>query len=411
MPQNKQSDSALYEQVDVSNFCLERPPAGFAANPFPWYGALREQRPIHRLSDGSWLITRHADCLTIYNGTRFRSDKREFFRPKFGDSPLYEHHTTSLVFNDPPYHTRVRETLVSALKPKNIQPVVAALEQFVKERIADLRERREFDAIEDFAAAVPVEIICTLLAVPASERTHLRRWSLAILGALEPVISEDQARRGNAAVREFLDYLRSLIAHRRRRPSAQPQNVLQSLIDQTDEGGLSEAELLHNCIFLLNAGHETTTNLIGNGIHMLTLHGDARRRLRAHRASIRPAIEEILRLQSPVQLGNRQVVDAFTLNKHRFQSGDQITLCIGAANRDPRAFASPEVFAIDRTPNRHLAFAAGRHQCAGMSLARIEGRIALGAFFATFADPEIRTQPDYHPRLRFRGLKALEMRV
>ena len=405
------SESALTPEPDVAGFSLECPPPGFVADPFPWYAALRERQPVHRLSDGSWLITRHADCTAVYRGHAFSSDKHEFFRPKFGDSPLYEHHTTSLVFNDPPYHSRVRETLVNALKPKNIQGAVAALERFVRERIENLREHREFDAIEQFAAAVPVEIICVLLTVPASDRAHLRRWSLAILGALEPVISPEQARTGNDAVREFLAYLRELIAYRRRRPAPQRCNVLNSLVEQADGGGLTEKELLHNCIFLLNAGHETTTNLIGNGIHMLTLHGDARRRLRSSPGSIRLAVEEILRYQSPVQLGNRQVTAPVTVGGHGFQPGDQITLCIGAANRDPRAFANPETLDIGRTPNPHLAFAAGIHQCAGMALARIEGRIALGAFFDAFHAPEIRTDPEYHPRLRFRGLKALEMRV
>ena len=405
------SETAPASATDLADFSLECPPPGFVSDPFPWYAALREQRPVHRLSDGSWLLTRHADCVAVYHGHAFSSDKHDFFRPKFGESPLYEHHTTSLVFNDPPYHTRVRETLVNALKPKNIQPAVAALERFVKERIANLREHGEFDAIEHFAAAVPVEIICILLSVPASERAHLRRWSLAILGALEPAISPEQARTGNQAVREFMAYLRDLIAYRRRRPAPEQYNVLRSLVEQADGGDLSEAELLHNCIFLLNAGHETTTNLIGNGIHMLALHGDARQRLRDYPGSIRQAVEEILRYQSPVQLGNRQVTAPVTVAGHDFQPGDQITLCIGAANRDPRAFANPETLDIDRTPNRHLAFAAGIHQCAGMSLARIEGRVALGAFFGAFEAPEIRIDPDYHPRLRFRGLKALEMRV
>ncbi|MDE0062352.1 MAG: cytochrome P450 [Gammaproteobacteria bacterium] len=405
------SETALAPESNLEGFSLECPPPGFVRDPFPWYAALRERRPVHRLGDGSWLLTRHADCVAVYQGGTFSSDKHDFFRPKFGDSPLYEHHTTSLVFNDPPYHTRVRETLVNALKPKNIQPAVAALEHFVTERIASLRERREFDAIEHFAAAVPVEIICILLSVPASERAHLRRWSLAILGALEPAISPEQARIGNEAVGEFMAYLRELIAYRRRRPAPERYNVLRSLVRQADGGDLSEAELLHNCIFLLNAGHETTTNLIGNGIHMLAVNGEARRRLRERPASIRQAVEEILRYQSPVQLGNRQVTAPVTIGGRHFRPGDQITLCIGAANRDPRAFADPETLYIDRTPNRHLAFAGGIHQCAGMSLARIEGRIALGAFFAAFGAPEIRIDPDYHPRLRFRGLKALEMRV
>ena len=398
--------------MDISAFDLAAPPPGFVADPFPWYAALQEQRPAHRLGDGSWLVTRHADCMAAYNNSdAFSSDKRDLFRPKFGDSPLYEHHTTSLVFNDPPRHTRVRETIINALKPKNIQPTVRALQRFVQRRLAELRERGEFDAVESFAAAVPVEIICTLLAVPDSERTHLRRWSLAILGALEPAISPRQAQLGNQAVREFLAYLRDLIAFRRRRPPNEPDSVLRTLMDQAEDGNLSELELLHNCIFLLNAGHETTTNLIGNGIHMLCRHGDSRRTLRRRPEVIRTTVEEILRFQSPNQLGNRQLREPVKVDGRSLQAGAQVILCIGAANRDPQAFAQPQTFNILRSPNRHLAFAAGIHACAGMSLARMEGRIALGAFFQAFAAPEICEEPEYQPRLRFRGLKCLAMRV
>ncbi len=397
--------------MDLSGFDLACPPTGFVANPFPWYAALQEQRPVHPLSDGSWLITRHEDCLSVYQGSVFSSDKRRPFRPKFGDSPLYEHHTTSLVFNDPPYHTRVRSTFVKALKPKNIQPVVQALERFVQQRIEELRQRREFDVIEHFAAAVPVEIICTLLSVPPSERTHLRRWSLAILGALEPAITAEQVRLGNQAVTEFLAYLRDLVAYRKRRPAPDANAVLHSLIEQTKQGELDERELLHNCIFLLNAGHETTTNLIGNGIHMLCLHHDSRRRLRREPNLARLAVEEVLRFQSPNQLGNREVSQPVRVAGHAFVPGDQITLCIGAANRDPRVFDDAQTFRADRSANRHLAFAAGIHACAGMSLARIEGRIALKAFFQAFAAPDILVEPAYRLRLRFRGLQALQLRV
>ena len=395
----------------LANFDLADPPSGFADDPFPWYAALQAQSPVHRLGDGSRLLSRHADCAAVYRDGRFSSDKTQLFRPKFGDSPLFEHHTTSLVFNDPPYHTRVRRTIAEALKPKNIQPVARRLEVFVAERLVELREWRERDLIEHFAAAVPVEIICTLLSVPASERGPLRRWSLAILGALEPAIDATAQCRGNAAVREFLAYLGDLIRHRRQHRSKDDTGVLQSLIDQTREGDLSELELLHNCIFLLNAGHETTTNLIGNGIHMLITHPDSARRLRQQPGLIRSAVEEVLRYQSPNQLGNRVAAASVEVAGQRFHAGDQVTLGIGAANRDGQEFADPHRFAIDRSPNRHLAFAAGPHACAGNSLARLEGRIAIGGFVRAFEGAELAEAPRYQQRLRFRGLKSLRVRL
>ena len=225
-----------------------------------------------------------------------------------------------------------------------------------------------------------------------------------------PAISAAEAEEGNRAVTEFLEYLRALIAERRRRPLAE-DSVLSSLLAQQDRGEVSELELLHNCIFLLNAGHETTTNLIGNGIHMLLTYESERERLAGDPSLIKSAVEEILRFQSPNQLGNREVMGNVMVGGHRFRPGDQVTLCIGAANRDPSRFPDGHRFLIDRAPNPHLAFAAGPHTCAGMALARIEGKLALSAFFEAFPDATLQAQPHYRERIRFRGLQALHVRL
>lgn len=400
----------VVSEADIRDFDLRDPPPGFVDDPFPFYQALRVAGPIRRLPDGSLLVTGYDACSEVYRSEAFISDKRNLFRPKFGDSPLYEHHTTSLVFNDPPYHTRVRRTIVEALKPRSIQPTVDMLSRRIRELLASMEEAGEVDLIDAYASRIPVEVICSLLTVPTDDRDDLRRWSLAILGALEPSISESQAEEGNRAVTDFLAYLKKLIAERRRRPPAQ-DSVLASLLAQQDRGELSELELLHNCIFLLNAGHETTTNLIGNGVHMLLTHEAEKQRLLRDPVRIKTAVEEILRFQSPNQLGNREVFEEATVSGHRFLPGDQVTMCIGAANRDPRRFVQPERFIIDRTPNPHLAFAAGPHTCAGMALARIEGKLALSAFFDTFPEATLAARPGYRDRIRFRGLKALQVRL
>src|SRR5262252_5188039 len=168
----------------IVTFDLQRPPPGFIDDPFPWYATLRKHAPVHRCPDGSWLLTRYDDCLNAYRNADLSSDKRRLFGPKFGRTPLYQHHTTSLVFNDPPYHTRVRATLAEALKPRAIEPTVAALERVVARLLDELGARRDVELIEHFASRVPVEIISTLLTVPVEHRDDLRRWSLAILGAL-----------------------------------------------------------------------------------------------------------------------------------------------------------------------------------------------------------------------------------
>ncbi len=401
-------DPALAEAFD-----LRRLDAGFYADPFPVYRALREHQPVKRLADGSLFLTRWADLDRIYRDTKtFSSDKREEFRPKYGASPLYEHHTTSLVFNDPPLHTRVRRLIAGALMPRAIAAMEPGLQALVARLLDAIEARGEADLIEDFAAAIPIEVIGNLLGVPVEERGPLRGWSLAILGALEPVVTPEAAARGNAAVGEFLDYLRGLVARRRARPGDASTDVLTRLIEgEADGERLTEPELLHNCIFLLNAGHETTTNLIGNGLELLIRFPAERARLLAEPALIGTAIEEFLRYESSNQLGNRRAVAEAEIGGVAVAAGTLLTLCIGAANRDPARFEEPDRLDVGRQPNRHLAFAGGPHMCAGMTLARLEGRIAIDAFLRRFPDYAPAGEPVRGGRARFRGFLALPVRV
>jgi len=376
----------------------------FYADPYPTYAALREFDPVHRCPDGTYFLTRYADLDQIYRDrSSFSSDKKSVFGSKFGvESPLYEHHTTSLVFNDPPYHTRVRRPIVGALTPhvlQAMQPQIVALVEGLLER---LEERGQVDLIEDFAAAIPVEVIGNLLRVPREDRGPLRGWSLAILGALETTVTAEQRATGDMAVREFTDYLRVLVDDRRRHPS--PDDLLSRLLADQD---LSTTELLHNCVFLLNAGHETTTNLIGNGLSLLLTHPEALQRLRDTPELIASAVEECLRYEGPNQLGNRLVVQRCSIRGVSFEPGDYLTLCIGAANRDGEEFPLPNDFDIARKPNRHLAFAAGGHACAGMSVARLEAQVAILRLVQRFPRMQLAGDPVRGRRARFRGFVSL----
>ncbi|MGI4950303.1 MAG: cytochrome P450 [Janthinobacterium lividum] len=391
-------DSALADGFD-----LARLDPGFFDDPYPTYRALQVHAPCKLMANGQYALTRYEDLAAIYRDVaRFSSDKTVEFLPKYGRSPLYEHHTTSLVFNDPPLHTRVRRLIAGALTPRAIAGLEPGLHALV-DRLLDAMDA-ETDLIESFAAAIPVEVIGNLLDVPVAERGPLRGWSLAILGALEPVPSAAQLAEGNGAVEEFIAYLETLVARRRANPGDPARDVLTRLI-QGESGGdrLTAAELMHNCIFLLNAGHETTTNLIGNALVLLHDHPDQRARLLADPALIRPCIEEVLRYESSNQLGSRATTEAMTLHGVDLPAGAQLALCIGAANRDPAQFPDPDRFDIGRTPNRHLAFAAGPHQCVGMSLARLEGTVAIGAFVARFPDYRLAGPPERGGRARFRG--------
>ena len=389
----------------AAGFDIEKLTGEFYADPYPTYRALREHEPVKLLPNGSYFLTRYDDLVSAYKNTRlFSSDKKKEFAPKYGDSLLYEHHTTSLVFNDPPAHTRVRRLIMGALSPRAIAEMEPDLIALVDRLVDALAAKGSVDLIGDFASAIPIEVIGNLLDVPRDERGPLRDWSLAILGALEPVISAEAFARGNKAVKDFLGYLEILVERRRAKPGNPERDVLTRLIQDDDNGErLTEKELLHNCIFLLNAGHETTTNLIGNGLVALSDHPAQKRRLIEHPDLIKTAVEEILRFESSNQLGNRMTTERVELGGVTLAPGTSVTLCIGAANRDPRQFPDPETLDIARTPNRHLAFGTGAHQCAGMALARLEGAIAISRFLARFPGYVLNGPPLRGGRARFRG--------
>ncbi len=393
----------------AAGFDLEKLTPEFYANPYPTYRALRENEPVKRMPNGSYFLTRYDDLVAAYKNTKvFSSDKKKEFSPKYGDSLLYEHHTTSLVFNDPPAHTRVRRLIMGALSPRAIAGMEGDIVKLVEMLLDRLAAKGKVELIGDFASAIPVEVIGNLLDVPHDEREPLRDWSLAILGALEPVISPEVFARGNKAVKDFLAYLEILVARRREKPGNPDRDVLTRLIQGEDNGErLTAKELLHNCIFLLNAGHETTTNLIGNGLVALSNHPGEKKRLIENPDLIKPAVEEMLRFESSNQLGNRMTVEPFELGGIALPAGTPVTLCIGAANRDPQQFAEPERLDVGRTPNRHLAFGTGAHQCAGMALARLEGAIAISRFLARFPNYALNGEPVRGGRVRFRGFLSV----
>lgn len=394
---------------DLKAFDPRHLPRSFYENPYPIYRALQQASPVHRCPDGSWFLTRYDDLNRIYRDTRrFSSDKRIEFKPKFGDTPLYEHHTHSLVFNDPPLHTRVRKMIVGALSPRAIADLEPGLTALVDGLLDALADNPAPDLIEDYAAAIPVEVIGNLLNVPHADRLPLRGWSLAILGALEPVLTQEQHDLGNRSVRDFCTYLEDLIADRRKHPGDRQSDVLTRLIgEETDTERLSQVELLHNCIFILNAGHETTTNLIGNALQLLIEWPDARRRLIDDPELIDSAVEEFLRFESSNQLGNRRVVEPVTIGGVDMAPGSLLTLCIGAANRDPAQFQQADRLDITRRPNKHLAFAGGAHLCAGLSLARLEGKVAIARFLARYPNYKPAGSPRRGGRARFRGFLNL----
>ncbi len=399
--------------TDLTSFDLNAIDKAFIDDPHPTLHALRAHDPIHHNADGSVYLTRHADVLKVYQSRDMLSDKTEEFGKKFGQCPLHTHHTTSLIFNDPPYHTVVRKLIAEAFTPRKLAEMETLIEGIVDRLLDQVAEKGELDLIPDFGMILPTEIISFMLGIPEPYRTKLRGFSLAILGALDPVVPPARMESGNKAVTEFSEILGDLINHRRRNPDGALQGeVLDALIFGEHDGRqLTQEELVQNCIFLLNAGHETTTSMVGNAIGTLLDNPDQHRLLLDDPDLIVPAVEEFLRYQSPLQIGNRLAGEDIVLPSGTIPKGTYIHTSIGGANRDPAVFETPDQVDITRRPNKHLAFITGIHVCLGATLARVEGRIAIGRFVQRFPKLQANGPREIMPLARFRGFSSLPVRV
>jgi len=402
------------EAPRVDGFDLTDLPGDFIADPYRYFAALRETRPVHPMADGSYLLTRYDDLVGVYRDPGlWSSDKKIDFKPKFGNTPLYEHHTTSLVFRDPPDHTRIRKLFQAAFTRKALAALEPRIVELIDGYLDELEDRGEMELVEDFSFKLPIQVVCDMLGVPHEDRLLIRDWALAILSALEPALSDEQIDIGCRAVEDFKAYLRGLIAFRKKNPTdGRSGEILTALIEAEDGGEtLSELELLHQCIFLLNAGHETSTNMISHGVHELLRQRDQLTRLHAEPELIDDCVEEILRYQPPIQINNRRCLRKTEIGGVDLPEGSRVHLMIGAANRDPSLFPNPDDFDIGRRPNRHLSFGLGIHICAGNSLARIEGRIAFAALANRFPSLHLTAPAKLSPRVRFREIEELHIAI
>ena len=394
----------------AASFVLADVDRAFALDPYPDYRILRDHAPMCRQPDGSYVVTRYDDIRQALGDAEvFSSDKRVDFKPRFGETPLYEHHTTSIVFNDPPYHTRVRRLLAPFFAARVLRKMEHSIGVMVDKLLDRAATRGTVDIVEEFALVIPLNLIGDLLGIPFGERQPLRAWAKAILGALEPIRTPAELAQGNQAVVNFKAYLRDLIADKRARPPpADNMDVLWALVNARDTGaGLSELEILHNAIFMLNAGHDTTGSLIANGVDLLLRYPQQMQRLVDEPALIKSAIEEMLRFESPLQIGNRRTRHGTELGGVELAAGSFLHLIIASADHDERQFADADQFDVSRSPNKHLAFAHGIHTCAGNSVARIEAAIAFSKLLERFPNMR-RAAPTKRPqRSRFRVVEQL----
>ena len=398
----------------TTKFDLQNVPEGYLADPYSVLAELRVQSPVYANPDGTFILTGYNDILQTYRDPiSWSSDKKAAFRPKFGNTPLFEHHTNSVVFIDPPDHTRIRRLFQSAFTRKALAAFVPRITGLVDEYLNRLEDQGQMEVVKEFSFCLPIEVVCDLLGVPRQDRIFIQVWANEILTALEPTLTKKQFDDGNQAVVDFKEYLRDLIAHRRSHPDgAQDTEVLSVLADAEADGEyLTEIELLHQCIFMLNAGHETSTNMITHGIHEMLCNPDQISLLLQDPSLIEPMVEEVLRYQAPIQINNRRATSDQILSGVTIPADTTVHMMINAANRDPAQFPDPDCFDITRRPNRHFSFGLGIHICAGNALARVEAQVAFQRLFHRFPKLALTSPAVVAPRLRFREVSSLHVSV
>ena len=382
-------------------------------DPYPLYHQLRTEDPVHRSPLGFWVLTRHADVLAVLRDPRMsrdprRSERMELLRASAEVDELLseEEAAPSMLFVDPPDHTRLRALVSKAFTPAAVERLRPRVEAIVAELLDRVAGEGRMDVVEDLAYPLPVTVICELFGVPEADWDRFRAWSRELVRLLDPLVAADALERALQARLALRGYLRELIATRRVHPTG---DLLSALIAAEDQGSqLSEPELVSMCVLLLVAGHETTVNLIANGTLALLRHPEERASLQAGAALPGTAVEELLRYDSPVQFTSRHALADLEVGGRRVRAGETVIAVLGAANRDPAQFPDPDRLDLARAPNRHVAFGGGIHFCLGAPLARAEARIAIGATLARLPGMELGPEPPVRrDTVTLRGLSSL----
>ncbi|MFF3570938.1 cytochrome P450 [Nocardia jiangxiensis] len=381
-------------------------------DPFPLYRQLQDLGPVHRSPLGLSLLTRYDEVVTALTSSdwghdqeveHLHSGQEEAFPPVF-------------MWMEPPDHTRLRGLVSKAFTPGRIMSIRPRMEEIVDGLLDTALAAEEFDAITGIAYPLPLTVICEILGVPARDHDLIQEWSQILSWGLDPdhLLPQEAKDARSEATPKFLEYLRALIAERRANPGEDLISALATVEEQGDR--LSEEEMLGTIIFLIVAGHETTVNLVGNGLLALLRNSDQMDLLRSRPELVRPAIDELLRYDGPPHLNTRSAKVRTTLGGQTFEPGDGVVTLLACANRDPRAFDNPDKLDITRFDghapvSRHLAFSRGHHYCLGAPLATLEMEVVLTALLARVGSMELlQDNPPYKPNVLIRGLAELQVR-
>jgi len=384
----------------------------FHADPYPFYRRLREKEPVHQSPMGFWVLTRYEDCVAVLRDQRFgREEFQQMLSSVYGDDSEKPQLPRSMLFRDPPDHTRLRALVSKAFTPRMIETMRDHIQEIVDRLLDRVQDTGRMDVMEDLAYPLPVTVICEMLGVPVTDHASIRGWSADIARSLDAIgLPSDQAivERGRTSRRALAGYFRRLVPERRARPQ---QDLLSGLIAAEEQGDkLSQDEVIAMCLLLFIAGHETTVNLIGNGTLALLRHPDQMRKLQADPALIGNAVEELLRYDSPVQRTARITSVDAEVGGQPMPKGTMVITALGAANRDPAQFPDPDVLDVTRKDPRHISFGFGIHFCLGAPLARVEGQLALGTLLRRMPKLALaESNPEWRESSVLRGLKRLNV--
>jgi unspecific monooxygenase len=390
----------------------------FLTDPYPAYAELRAQGRVHWFEPtNQWLVPHHADVSALLRDRRLgRTYQHRFTHEEFGRTAPPPEHEPFHTLNDhgmldlePPDHTRIRRLVSKAFTPRTVERLKPYVRGLADELASGLVAAGGGDLLKDVAEPLPVAVIAEMLGIPESDRAPLRPWSADICGMYELNPSEDTAARAVRASVEFSDYLRDLIAARRKEPG---EDLVSGLIEAHDEGDrLTEQEMISTCVLLLNAGHEATVNATVNGWYALFRNPSQLELLRSDHTLIPSAIEELMRYDTPLQLFERWVLDEIEIAGTTIPRGAEIAMLFGSANHDPTVFRDPSALDLTRTDNPHISFSAGIHYCIGAPLARIELAASMGALLERAPTLRLAAEPERKPNFVIRGLEGLAVEV
>jgi cytochrome P450 len=387
----------------------------FRFNPHPFYRELREEHPIRMYEGlGEYLLTRWDDCERVLRDPRFSSNNSHRVWPEGMESTSRlaqsagDPDVKTLLFLDPPDHTRIRGLVSKAFTPRTVERLRPHITDICNQVLDEAADRGSLEIVGDLGYQVPVTVLCELLGIPLADRHMFGPLSSDASRLLDgDSLSDEQFNAGLVAVMELLSYLNDLFDERRANPG---DDLISALIAVEEEGDrLDDVELRSIVLLLFIAGHETTMNLIGNGMWALLQHPDQLQLLRNDPSLIGSAVEEMLRFDGPVHLTGRVATEDLEVGGQTVRKGEQVITLLAAANRDPARFPDPERFDITREDNRHLTFSHGIHYCLGAALARVEGQVAIGSLVERFPAIEPLETPSYRGHFILRGLSSLEV--